>query len=120
MKIRKWLYDYEASHLGLEIKQNENGRKNARYLISKDDWREICETFRYDGIKASCENVEVDPSAVKHLWMKTKSESIFVKNPLYVSPEEKTYLNLRDDLIKDLKKYSPKFKKIKRDRKSVV
>lgn len=40
-KIRKWLYDYEAKSLGLEVRPNQKHRNQARYCISKDDWQNI-------------------------------------------------------------------------------
>lgn len=112
---KRRLYPNEAKFLGLKVKQPEPGRKQASYRLHNDKWNQILE-LRNNGVVDSCNNVEVDPTSVKHLWKKTKEESVFIKNPFYVSPEEKTYLDLRDDLVKDLKKYSPKFKKIKRDK----
>lgn len=114
MKICKRLHDYEAKHLGLEVKPKEKDRTQARYYVTLDEWEDIEYTFRNKGVRDSCDALEVDPTTVKHLWKKTKDESVFVKNPLYVSQEEKTYLDLRDQIISDMKKYSPKFNKIKR------
>jgi hypothetical protein len=96
-------------------------REIARILIkdlgldkSEDAVRKKIDNMVSKGVIDSCDNLAVDPTTVKHLWMKTKKESIFVKNPLYVSEEEKTYLDLRDTILKDLKNFSPKFKKLKR------
>ena len=116
-KLRKWLYPREAEILGIEPKESEKScgknRKQARYYITSKQWKSIID-FRNEGIFKSCESLEVDPSTVKHLWKKTKDESVFVKNPLYVSPQEKTYLDLRDVILSDLKDFEPRFDKIKR------
>lgn len=117
MKKRRWLKPDEALELGFDPKPNQPNRQDARYSLTDNQWEYIL-LKRSEGIVDSCESLKVDPSTVKHLWKKTKDESIFVKNPLYVSPEEKTYLDLREELIADLKKYSPKFKKIKREKQN--
>ena len=113
-KTRKWLSNYEAKFLGLEPKENAKGRTQARYNISQDDFERVQYEFRNKGVRDSCDKLEVDPTTVKHLWKKTKDESVFVKNPLYVTQEEKTYLDLRDAILDDLKKFEPKHTKIKR------
>jgi len=41
MKIRKRLYNNEATHLKLEIKNHDKERKQARYQITKEQWNEI-------------------------------------------------------------------------------
>lgn len=90
--------------LELGLNKNEEAvRKKIDNMVSK-------------GVIESCDNLAVDPTTVKHLWMKTKKESLFVKNPLYVSEIEKTYLDLRDQILKDLKEFTPSFEKIKRDK----
>lgn len=111
--VRKYLSDEEAKLLGRNLNKKQKGNLGTKYRISPEDWDKVLE-FRSKGILESCTALSVDPSTVKHLWKKTKDESVFVKNPLFVSKEEKTYLDLRDNIIKDLKKYTPKFTKIKR------
>lgn len=111
--MRKALTNDEAIELGLQLNKVQEGKKKARYSITKDQWSIILEA-RNKGVLDSCTSLEVDPTTVKHLWKKTKKESVFVKNPLYVSELEKTYLNVRDEIVKDLKKFTPKFEKIKR------
>ena len=114
-KLRKYLYANEAEYLGIKPKNEEGGRNQARYCISYNNWKKIKE-FRSKGVLESCEKLEVDPTTVKHLWKKTKEESVFVKNPLFVSEIEKTYLDLRDVILSDLKKFTPKFDKIQRSK----
>lgn len=41
----------------------------------------------YDGINEVSEEMDVDNSYMKHLWIKTKKASAFVKNPNYVDPD---------------------------------
>ena len=113
MKQRIRLNDKEASYLNLKIKTKKDKIRNNRYYITNDQLN-ILKEYRSKGVIESCEKLEIDPTTVKHLWKKTKQESVFVKNPLYVTKEEKTYLDLRDEILKDLKKYSPKFIKLKR------
>ena len=117
-KTRKWLYPTDASLLGLTPKPPERRdakRNQARYRITEEQWQIVLNNRnKLKGIEDSCENLQVDPTTVKHLWKKTKDESIFVKNPLFVSPVEKTYFNLRDAILSDLKDFTPKFKAIQR------
>lgn len=68
----------------------------------------------HEGIYEATNNLDVDNTSVKHLWMKSKSESLFVKNPNYVEKEERQILDLRNDLINDIKQFVPKFPKINR------
>ena len=110
--------DKVSEQISLGIKSH---RAIARVLISElgldkteDAVRKKIDKMITQGVIDSCNTLAVDPSTVKHLWMKTKQESIFVKNPLFVSEAEKTYLDLRDTIMKDLQSFTPKFKKIKR------
>jgi len=113
MRKRTRLKKHEATALGLEVKENDKGRKTSRYYLTDYQERQITEA-RSKGVTDSCKSLEVDPTTVKHLWKKTKKESVFVKNPLFVSQAEKTYLDLRDVIVQDLQKYTPKFPKLKR------
>lgn len=54
----------------------------------------------------------IDPDTVKHAWFKDKNSSMFVKN---LNFDSKAKDEFKDKLIKDLKSYSPSFKKIKRE-----
>lgn len=112
---KKRLYDHEAEALGLKPKKHIKGRNQAAYYLNKERLA-LFNEMRNGGVIESCKGLEVDPSTVKHLWKKTKNESVFVKNPLYTPPEENTINDLRKDLIKDLQAYTPKFTKIKRDK----
>lgn len=113
--LRKRLSDEEATLIGKDPNKKQHQRKKALYRISKEDWDKVQE-FRSKGVLDSCNKLEVDPTTVKHLWKKTKDESVFIKNPLFVSEVEKTYFDLRDEILSDLKQYTPKFELIKRDK----
>lgn len=117
MKLRKHLSKVEAELIGLEAKQTEKYKNKrirpARYTITKNDFNIILR-FRNTGVVNSCESLEVDPTTVKHLWKKTKQESIFVKNPLYVEQQTKQIDDLKEYFTTELSKYSPKIPKIKR------
>ena len=68
------------------------------------------------GITDRAEAFNVDASSVKHLWIKDKESSAFIKNPGYIEPELLKFQDLKKDLIKDIKKYSPSFPIINRVR----
>ena len=68
----------------------------------------------YDGIYNATETLDIDNSNVKHLWVKNKQASVFVKNPNFVQAEIATVSQLREDLINDLQQYAPKFPKLER------
>jgi hypothetical protein len=53
----------------------------------------------------------LDPDTVKHAWFKDKNSSFFVKNPNFNTRAKNDF---KSKLIEDIKKYKPKFKKIKR------
>ena len=114
-KIRKYLFPHEAEAIGLTSKESDKGRNQTRYYIHKREWKQIKEG-RENGIIQAHKEHQVDPSTSKFLWLKNKNSSIPVQNPFYVSKIEKTYFDLRDEIIGDLKKYTPTFKEIKREK----
>jgi hypothetical protein len=67
-----------------------------------------------EGIRNAAESFDVDWKSIKHLWVKDKNSSAFVKNPNYVEPELVRFEELKNELLEDLKNYSPTFPKIKR------
>ena len=66
------------------------------------------------GVLDACDNLGVDPTTAPMMWLKTKTESIRVTNPLFVKAEEKQFSDLTETLINDLQQYAPKFPKLKR------
>ena len=78
-------------------------RRNRAELLDKNE-----------GIYNATEEMDVPNSKVKHLWLKNKTASLFVKNPDYVDNVEANLSNLKNDLINDLQAYAPVFSKIER------
>lgn len=59
-------------------------------------------------LEKTCKRNGINIEDVKHFWFKSEQFSIFAKNKVV------TYEKMRDDLIKELRAYSPKFTYIKR------
>jgi hypothetical protein len=59
-------------------------------------------------LEAECEQAGIDKSTIKHYWYKSKVFSIFAK------PNQKSLLDLKNQLMKDMDKHSPKYPTIKR------
>ena len=113
MNKKRRLTEQEQRLLGLDPISPPKGRTKTARRINEDEWQKILEV-RNNGILEAHKEHKIDPTQSKFLWLKNKNSSIPVQNPFYVSPIEKTYLDLRDEILEDLKKYSPKFSKIKR------
>lgn len=67
-------------------------------------------TDSHEGIYNATDSVDVPNTSVKHLWLKTKQSSIFVKNPEYIEPQtevelekEIDFTNIFKDLVKPIK-----------------
>lgn len=80
-----------------------------RYRLTEDEERWLLE-YRTQRtlLEQECIKGGVPINEVKHYWYKSKMFSIFAKK------NQKTIEGLKDELIKDLYKYSPKFKPFKR------
>jgi hypothetical protein len=59
-------------------------------------------------LEDECEQAGIDKSTIKHYWYKSKVFSIFAK------PNQKSLLDLKNQLMKDMDKHSPKYPTIKR------
>lgn len=81
-------------------------------LRLKPDELEVLEKYR--SFREESEKQGLDPQSVKHGWFKTKNVSLFSKNPGYKSQEEINWLKLQEDLVTDIKRFAPRFPKIKR------
>jgi hypothetical protein len=74
-----------------------------------------------EGIYEACEDIKVDFTTAKNIWIKTKNKdgsgvSGFIVNPDY-QPLEVVLMNtLQEDLIKNIQEYAPKFPKLKRQK----
>jgi len=114
-------YDYLNPEIIEKIKENKNNTQIANELLPDGTYAELDYLRKYvsfiksnQGVLNACDNLSVDPSTTPMLWLKTKTESIRVTNPLFVKPEEKLFQELSETLINDLKNYSPKFPKLER------
>jgi hypothetical protein len=71
-------------------------------------------TDSYEGVYNAASNLDIDYTTVKHLWLKDKEASVFVKNPNFIEQETQDLQELRSKLIDSLKDYTPKYPKIER------
>ena len=82
---------------------------HVRYRLT-DDEEALLMKYRTQKSKLEdeCNAAGIDPKEVKHYWYKSEMFSIFAK------PKEKSLQDLKDHVIKDMAKYSPKYPVIKR------
>lgn len=114
-KSRWHIYDNEIAEL---IQEHQNNIKVAKIILKTNDsihknkdldlLRTYVKRFRTRALKNASSNLQVDYTNVKHLWLKTKSESVFVKNPDYKEPE---LLETTKHLEKAIEKILNKFNK---------
>ena len=114
-KSRWHIYDNEIAEL---IQEHQNNVKVARIILKTNDsiyknkdlnlLRTYVKRFRTRALKNASSNLQVDYINVKHLWLKTKNESVFVKNPDYKEPE---LLETTKHLEKAIDKVLNKFNK---------
>lgn len=71
---------------------------------------------QHEGIYNATNSLDIDNTTVKHLWVKNKESSLFVKNPNYVEQDKQDLDELRTKLIDSLKDYTPKYPKVKRSK----
>jgi hypothetical protein len=90
------------------IQKGVQENKRTRIRVYKDELELINNLRRLEN-----ESIEkgVDPDTVKMAWIKDKNSSLMVKNPNFNSRAKNDF---KEQLLKDLKQYSPKFKTIKR------
>ena len=101
-KTRKYISIEEAEYLGIYDGRKPNkGESNVRYMLIPELWKRVL-LFRNKGISDSCDNLEVDISTVKHLWKKTKEESVFVKNPLFKEETEIKFDDFQERFEKNI------------------
>jgi hypothetical protein len=112
--------EYVKTHGNLVSKS-----KLARLILKENDWIKvdiprICQLIQrvkrsdsglYSGINEVAEKHGVNPNDVKHLWVKDKESSVFIKNPHFKQHE---YNQFKEDLYESIKNHSPKYPKIKR------
>lgn len=83
--------------------------RHSTRLRLRDDELDVIENYRR--LKDEAKKQGIPVNEIKHGWVKSKDSSLFFKNPKFQSIEKDAFAN---NLIKDLKRYSPKFPKIKR------
>jgi len=88
---------------------SEKGRSTVRVRITHEELEQI---NNYRRLHNDAISQGIDPDTVKHAWFKDKNSSMFVKNPNF---DSKAKNDFKDELIKDLQNYTPKFPKIKRE-----
>ena len=86
----------------------ESNRNNPRYRLKPDE-AEIVRQYRR--AKEECEKEGLDPDTLHSGWIKNKNASLYFKQP---KKEETDFKKLCENLIKELKDYTPKYTKIKR------
>lgn len=69
---------------------------------------------KYEGSYEATESLDIDNTTVKHLWVKSKTASLFVKNPNFISGQQNEQIDFRAKIIEDIKAYAPKFPTIER------
>lgn len=99
--------------LGTKESQDKNYEVDALKTYIRRNTKRL--TDAHEGIYKATENLDVANQNVKHLWLKNKEASIFVKNPNYVEPEAVDYSELRSSIIEELKSYAPKYQAIQRE-----
>ena len=63
------------------------------------------------GIRKACKDGDLDVSDVKHGWIKNNKSSLFFKNPLFKSQENKDFEKLKEGVLDWTKATSTKVKK---------
>jgi hypothetical protein len=81
----------------------------SKRLRLKDDELEIVNEFRRIKDESVAQGIPIND--IKHGWLKSKNSSLFFKNPNFRTEEKNKFL---DELIIDLKQYSPTFPKVTR------
>lgn len=98
-KIAKKLLNSETGgHLNPEVRAlGEYIRRHEKRLLDQ-----------HEGIYKATDSIDVPNTSVKHLWLKDKEKSVFVKNPNYIEPElnpekEIDFLSIFKDKVKPIK-----------------
>jgi hypothetical protein len=126
MRFSKWNdYDVQLTEL-LQSNKNCTDTEIAKKLLNTNDGGNInrdvdlLRTYikrhrarlldQHEGIYNATNELDVPNTSVKHMWLKTKQSSIFVKNPEYIEPQtevelekEIDFTNIFKDLIKPIK-----------------
>jgi hypothetical protein len=126
MRFSKWNdYDVQLTEL-LQANKNCTDTEIAKKLLNTNDGGnvnsdvDLLRTYikrhrarlldQHEGIYNATNDLDVPNTSVKHMWLKTKQSSIFVKNPEYIEPQtevelekEIDFTNIFKDLVKPIK-----------------
>lgn len=81
--------------------------KQFRSRLSLDEFELIKEIrSNHKALLRDCEENGIPVTDVKHYWHKSKHISMFVKN------KDKNYLDVRDEIVEEMKQYSPQYPEI--------
>jgi len=129
MKTNKWNYlDEQIKPL---LQTSKEYSVIARQLLKSDvgghlnpDVKALSEYMRrhekrlldqHEGVYNATNDLDVPNTSVKHMWLKDKTKSIFVKNPEYIEPNNEQDLEvIKSEIIKELQNYAPKYPTIER------
>jgi hypothetical protein len=78
-------------------------------LLQRLRGKEIESEESHEALRNYCEENQIPFTNVNHYWHKGKNFSLHVKNDL-----QPTYMDMRDDIISEMKTYAPEYKTISR------
>jgi hypothetical protein len=130
MKFSKWNdYDVNLTEL-LQDNKSCTDTEIAKKLLNTNDGGnvnkdvDLLRTYikrhrarlldQHEGIYNATNELDVPNTSVKHMWLKDKTKSIFVKNPEYVENTQNDFELIKTELLKELQNYIPKYPTIKR------
>ena len=70
---------------------------------------------QYRAIKNEANDLGLDDGDVKHGWIKSKTASLFFKNPNFKEKEEENYDRIREAILNDIDTHTPKYEIFKRE-----
>jgi hypothetical protein len=108
-KKRVRITNEEATILGVNFDSiaSEPGRKKKRAFLSQDQIEELSQ-IRHSGIASHCEERGIDYNSIIEYWDKTDEFSVRVR------PQVKDMRDLGEEIIEEMKAYSPKYIAINR------
>ena len=101
--IRRRLSKEEALLVGLKPKETKKGNSRPRYYLKPNEW-EVIQNHRNKGVTDACEQLGSGLENTPYMWLKSKEASAFVRNPNYLEPEQATFKDLEDTIIKKIDK----------------
>ena len=91
--------------------RNADMKTSRRYRLRPDEI-DVLENYRR--ISDEAEKAGINPESVKAGWLKSDDASLYFKNPNFKTQEQIGIENLALEVVEDVKKYAPKYPKIKR------